>query len=227
MVEISTYNGVDLSSTTSSTTTAATTALTSDFETFLTLMTTQAQYQDPLDPMDSSDYTAQLAQFSSVEQQVLTNETLSSISDLIGLSNLTQMTGWVGQEVRSAASASFDGSTPITVQPDPATTADQVDMVVYDQDGTEVQRVSLPLSGDAYEWDGTNDDGTSVGAGTYTFGVESYTNGELILSSTAEVYNLVTETQSYDDDVVLILASGDAILASTVNAVRTPDEIDS
>ncbi len=224
MVEISTYNGVELSSSTSSATNTATATLASDFETFLLLMTTQAQYQDPLDPMDSSDYTAQLAQFSTVEQQVQTNETLTSISELIGTSNLTQMTGWIGQDVRAAAAASFDGSTPVTVQPDPATSADQVDLVVYDENGTEVQRLSLPLSGDAYEWNGIGDDGASVGAGTYTFGVESYTNGALTLSSTAEVYNQVVETQAYGDEVALILSSGDAILASTVTAVRSPDE---
>ena len=74
---------------------SATSALTSDFETFLRLMTTQAKYQDPLEPMDSSDYTAQLAQFSSVEQQVLTNETLTSMLTALSLSNMSQLTGWV------------------------------------------------------------------------------------------------------------------------------------
>ncbi|MFV2001871.1 MAG: flagellar hook capping FlgD N-terminal domain-containing protein, partial [Paracoccaceae bacterium] len=51
----------------------------SDFETFLKLLTTQLKNQDPLKPVDSSDFAVQLATFSSVEQQVKTNDLLTSL----------------------------------------------------------------------------------------------------------------------------------------------------
>lgn len=200
----------------------ATATLTSDFETFLKLMTTQAQYQDPLEPMDSSDYTAQLAQFSSVEQQVQTNDTLSSIMNQLSLSNMTQLTGWVGKEVRAPAAGQFDGENSITVHPNPAAAADTVNLVVYDENETAVQRIELPVSADPYEWDGRREDGSVLPDGNYTFVVESYSGGENILTDVAEVYAQVKETQVANGEVALILDSGSAILASSVTALREP-----
>lgn len=60
-------------------TTAARTSLTSNFETFLSLLTSQLKNQDPLSPLDSNDFTQQLTQMSGVEQQLLTNDLLTSL----------------------------------------------------------------------------------------------------------------------------------------------------
>ena len=204
----------------SAATQTATSTLTSDFETFLRLMTTQAKYQDPLEPMDSSDYTAQLAQFSSVEQQVLTNDTLTSMLSQLALTNMSQLTGWVGREVRAQAAAHFDGVNPVTVSPNPALLSDDVQMVIYDEDEEEVGRISLPVSAEPYDWDGTDGEGNQLGAGNYTFVIESYSKDEKILSEVAEVYGRVKETQSVDGQVALILESGTAILATSVTALR-------
>ncbi len=73
-------------------------AISSDFETFLKMLTVQMQNQDPLNPVDSSDYAVQLATFSSVEQQVLTNDILRSLSDQIGGGSIQQLAGWIGME---------------------------------------------------------------------------------------------------------------------------------
>ncbi|NIZ13285.1 flagellar hook capping FlgD N-terminal domain-containing protein [Phaeobacter sp. HF9A] len=203
---------------------AATTAMTSDFETFLRLMTTQAKYQDPLEPMDSSDYTAQLAQFSSVEQQVLTNENLTSMLAQLSLANMSQLTGWVGKEVRAQAAVHYDGSTPVTVAPNPAAVAEKVSLVVYDSDADEVARIELPVSADPYDWDGKDAEGNALPEGSYTFVVESYDgDGKVLLSDVAEVYGRVEETQNINGEVALILESGSAILAGDVTALRNPE----
>ncbi|QTN19019.1 flagellar hook capping protein [Brevundimonas sp. AJA228-03] len=60
-------------------TTAARTSLTSNFETFLSLLTSQLKNQDPLSPLDSNEFTQQLTQMSGVEQQLLTNDLLTSL----------------------------------------------------------------------------------------------------------------------------------------------------
>ena len=203
-----------------STQNAATKASASDYETFLKMLTAQARYQDPLEPMDSSEYAAQLAQFSMVEQQTEANDILQSMSQQMGLANMAAMSGWVGMEARVAAPAYFDGANPVTVAPNPAAVADAVNMVVTDSKGNEVQRVSLPVSAEPYQWNGLGDDGNPIAAGTYTFTVESSKNGEVILSDIAEVYSPVTETQMQGNDVVLILEGGSAILASSVTALR-------
>ncbi|MVO15583.1 flagellar hook capping FlgD N-terminal domain-containing protein [Parasedimentitalea huanghaiensis] len=197
-------------------------ASSSDYETFLKMLTAQARYQDPLEPMDSSEYAAQLAQFSMVEQQVESNTLLEAMAQQMGLANMAAMSGWVGMEARATAPAHFDGSTPITVAPNPAAASDTVQLVVNDSDGNEVQRVPLPVSADPYQWNGRNDEGDPFASGNYTFTVESINNGEVIMSETAEVYTRVQETQMQGNDVVLILQGGSAILASSVTALRNP-----
>lgn len=203
-------------------TSAATTTKTeaSDYETFLKMLTAQAKYQDPLEPMDSSEYASQLAQFSMVEKQTENNDLLSSIAQQMGLANMAAMSGWVGMEARAAAPAYFDGSTPVTISPNPAAASDTVQLVVSDSGGTEVQRVTLPVSAENYDWDGLDDDGNAFASGSYTFVVESIDNNEVILSEMAEVYSDVAETQMQGTDVVLILEGGSAILASSVTALR-------
>lgn len=54
-----------------------------EFNSFLRLLTAQVQNQDPLAPIDSTQFVEQLATFSSLEQQVNTNQTLSTIAELI------------------------------------------------------------------------------------------------------------------------------------------------
>jgi len=205
-------------STTSSASTVADQA--SDYETFLKMLTAQAKYQDPLEPMDSSEYASQLAQFSMVEKQTENNALLASMAQQMGLANMAAMSGWVGMEARAATPGYFDGSTPVVVSPNPAAASDTVELVVSDSDGNEVQRITLPVSADAYEWNGLDDDGAALPSGNYTFVVESIENGEVLMSEMAEVYSNVTETQMQGTDVVLILEGGSAILASSVTALR-------
>ena len=60
-------------------TSAGRTGLASNFETFLQLLTSQLKNQDPLSPLDSNQFTQQLTQMSGVEQQLLTNDLLTSL----------------------------------------------------------------------------------------------------------------------------------------------------
>ena len=216
---------MDISQVTSTSTTstlqteAAETVISSDFETFLRMLTVQMENQDPLDPTDSSEYAMQLATFSSVEQQVLTNDLLASLTSQITTSGLSQMADWVGNEARAAMPAYFSG-TPITVAPNPAAAADYVELVVYDADGNEVERTEIPVSADPVEWAGTSADGSPLANGLYQFNIESYSNDELILESISDVYATVTEVRSQTGDVYLMMAGDVSILASEVNAVR-------
>ncbi len=196
------------------------TGLTSDFETFLKMLTAQARYQDPLEPLDSTEYASQLAQFSMVEQQVQGNDTLVAMQNQLGLSNMAAMSGWVGMEARVTAPGHFNGTSPIVVAPNPAATAETVTMIVRDADGTEVNRIALPVSAEPYSWDGTDKNGNTVEKGNYTFFVESRRGEDILLTDQAEVYTEVKETQMMGSDVVLITEGGSAILASSVTALR-------
>lgn len=207
-----------------SSTAGANTKISSDFETFLRMLTVQMENQDPLNPVDSSDYAVQLATFSSVEQQVLTNDLLRALGGQIGTTGMAQMAAWVGKEARAPVAAYFDGD-PITIAPNPAAIADRVDLVVYDSNGMEVQRKSIPTSADPIQWNGNDDNGDPLPDGKYTFRIESFSNGEQLLDEVADVYSRVTEVRSEGGETILILSGGVGVLASAVSALRDPELI--
>ena len=83
-------SGSSLSSTTDAT-------LAGNFQTFLTLLTTQLQNQNPLDPLDTNQFTQQLVQFASVEQQLKTNDQLTTLVSLQQTAQSTQALTFVGK----------------------------------------------------------------------------------------------------------------------------------
>lgn len=196
--------------------------ISSDFETFLTMLTVQMQNQDPLNPVDSSDYAVQLATFSGVEQQVQTNDLLKGLTEILGTSGMAQMAGWVGKEARAEAPAYFDGD-PITLAPNPVSSADRAQIVVHDADGQEVERFDIPVSADPVIWSGLDSSGFPRELGLYSFEVVSFSGDEALAQDPVEVYSTVTEVRSQGGETVLILEGGAAIAASQVSALRDPN----
>src|SRR5450756_1915159 len=58
------------------------TMIASNFTTFLQLLTTQLKNQNPLDPLDTNQFTQQLVEFASVEQQMKSNSSLTTLVSL-------------------------------------------------------------------------------------------------------------------------------------------------
>ena len=192
-----------------------------DYQMFLRMLTAQATNQDPLNPIDSSDYAAQLATFSGVEQQVKTNDLLTALAAQLGTSGMAEMAAWVGKEARAPVAANFTG-TPITIAPNPASSADSVELVVKDAAGLEVQRMSIPVSAETLEWAGVTTDGAPLPNGNYTFTVESSLGGEVILSEPADIYSTIQEVRSEGGQTILILSGGVAVSSTQVSALRDP-----
>ena len=193
--------------------------ISSDFETFLKMLTVQMENQDPLNPTQSEKFATQLATFSGVEQQVLTNDLLESMIGQMGASDMAQMAGWVGREARAAVPGQFDGD-PITVAPDPAAAADRAELVVTNARGAEVQRLNIPVSGDAFDWPGRAADGTPLPDGRYDFTVVSYAGEEVLDEAPAEIYARVTEVRAAGGETHLMLEGGAAVPATQVSALR-------
>ncbi|MBM1308764.1 flagellar hook assembly protein FlgD [Sulfitobacter mediterraneus] len=198
--------------------------LSSDFETFLQMLTAQAKYQDPLEPIDSSEYAAQLAQFSMVEQQVKSNDLLTALTAQLGANNMAQMSSWIGMEARTTAAVHFDGA-PLTISPTPAAVADNVQLVVYDAAGAEVQRLTIPNSTEPVQWAGVTSGGAPFPPGLYRFEVESRAQGSLVLSEPAETYGKVTEAQIISGQTLLVLEGGSTVAADTVTGLRSPTSL--
>src|SRR6188768_1945650 len=71
----------------------------SNFTAFLQLLTTQLKNQNPLDPLDTNQFTQQLVQFAQVEQQLKSNDQLSTLVSLQKSNQQTQALGYVGTTV--------------------------------------------------------------------------------------------------------------------------------
>lgn len=91
--------GSTSASTSASTGSSALTSLSSNFNTFLQMLMTQLKNQDPTSPMDSNQFTSELVQFSSVEQQINTNTSLTSLIQLTQAGQIMNSSSMVGKQV--------------------------------------------------------------------------------------------------------------------------------
>jgi len=206
--------------TTAATSPQASAVLSSDFETFIKMLTTQAKYQDPLEPLDSSEYAAQLAQFSMVEQQVLSNDLLTALAGQLSGNGIGQMAGWIGMEGRTTAPVPFN-SAPVTVLPTPPTGAQQMELVVYDAQGVEVDRGALPVSSDPVLWAGVGPDGQPVAPGLYRFEIAATdVDGNALTATQAETYASITEVRSIGNEQRVVFDGGAQAPATSITALR-------
>lgn len=190
-------------------------ALSSNFETFLKMLTTQLKNQDPLNPLESQDFAVQLATFSGVEQQVRTNELLENLKG----SNLIQLAGLVGMEARTESSVNFRG-TPVTLQLDAASGADRADLVVLNENGTEVYREATALGGGEFEWAGLNQDGTPLPYGRYDMRIEHFLNGESVGVLPVAHYQRIVEARQGPAGPEVVTEDGNVVPASEISAFR-------
>src|SRR6266403_2217931 len=124
-------SGSSLSSTTDAT-------LAGNFQTFLTLLTTQLQNQNPLDPLDTNQFTQQLVQFASVEQQLKTNDQLTTLVSLQQTAQSTQALTFVGKTAAlTKSSATWKLSVP---------TDSNVNISIANSTGQTVFTGSVPVN---------------------------------------------------------------------------------
>ena len=200
---------------------ATSSVLSSDFEVFLKMLTAQAEYQDPLEPIDSSEYAAQLAQFSMVEQQVETNTLMEQLVSALNTSDAGNLASWIGMDALTTGPANFDGS-PITIVPNPPAGAEEMFLVVTDQNGGFIETRQLNVSSDPVQWDGLRADGTQYLPGNYSFEIETRANDEVLSIDNARVFDRVTESRLENGATRVVLASGHSVESSNVLGLRAP-----
>lgn len=163
------------SSSAPSTSTAVSSAtLASNFTTFLTLLTTQLKNQNPLDPMDTNQFTQQLVQFSQVEQQMKSNDQLSTLVSLEKTAQSTTALAYVGSTVvvdgsttaltNGTADWNFNVAKPATAT---VTIKDSTGQTAY------AGSFSVNPGTQAFRWDGRGNDGTVWKDGNYTMTVSA------------------------------------------------------
>lgn len=169
--------------------------LASNFTTFLQLLTTQLKNQNPLDPLDTNQFTQQLVQFAQVEQQLKSNDQLSTLVSLQKTAQQTQALAFVGMKVAvegktaelkdGAASWGFSVTKPATATVNIVNSAGST---VYT--GTFSVNAGLQNFG----WDGRNNNGQAQPAGTYTLNVTAK-------DASGQTLAVSTETEGTVDSV--------------------------
>jgi flagellar basal-body rod modification protein FlgD len=187
-------SGSSLSSTTGST-------LAGNFQAFLTLLTTQLQHQNPLDPLDTNQFTQQLVQFAGVEQQLKTNDELTTLVSLQQTAQSTQALGFVGK------TAVVDGSTT-SLSNGSATwklsvpTNSNVNISITNGAGQTVFTGNYAVNAgenQTFAWDGKGNDGTQWPDGKYKLtatAADTAGNSVAVSTQTQGLVNSVDLTQS-------------------------------
>lgn len=203
--------------------TGNTAALSSDFETFIRMLTAQMQNQDPLNPIESTDFATQLATFSSVEQQVLTNDLLTSLGAQMGAFNLSQMSGWVGMEARAVMPVHFEGS-PVSIRTEGASTAQSHQLVVRDAAGSVVAREDMSGAARDIDWQGKDAFGAPLPSGTYSLSVESFSRDELVATTPVEVRGQIVEARPENGQVALVFRGGQEVSSDKILSLKRPSD---
>jgi flagellar basal-body rod modification protein FlgD len=197
--------------------------ISSDFDTFLKMLTAQMQNQDPLNPIESADYATQLATFSGVEQQMRTNDLLTSLGGQMAVLGMSQLAGWVGQEARANVPVWMDGD-PVTMQLSPAIGADRAVLVVRNASGALVSREDVPITPGLYDWLGGDAEGDPLPEGRYTLSLESFSGETVLGESPVESYARIIEARNGPSGATLVLEGGVEVPSSFITALRVPTQ---
>jgi flagellar basal-body rod modification protein FlgD len=173
MSTVDTNNTTNTSNSSSSSSSSSTGAMSqSDF---LKLMVAQLQAQDPTNPVDNQEFASQMAQFSTLSATQDLNTTVSSLASQLTTASQTNQVlssaNLVGRNVMvPATTTAYDGSTATKGAVNVAT-AGAVVIKITDASGNAVRTINLGTQSEGlsqFTWDGKDDSGKAVAAGTYT-----------------------------------------------------------
>jgi flagellar basal-body rod modification protein FlgD len=219
---MTTINPVTSQTNNTSSTGVATNTIAGNFQTFLQLLTTQLKNQNPLDPLDTNQFTAQLVQFAQVEQQLKSNDQLSTLVALQQTAQATQALDYVGQTV------AVDGDTaPLTNSS--ATWRVTVDKPVLatinitDSTGQTVMTSTRSLKAGKNQplvWDGKDGSGLQWPDGNYKMSITAKdANGQSVAIPT-EIQAVVDSADLSKTPPLLSIAGSDYTLDKIKRVIR-------
>jgi flagellar basal-body rod modification protein FlgD len=170
-----------LTSSLTASSTAARPSLALGKDDFLKLLITQLRYQDPLQPLDQNQFLSQTAQFSALEELQAIGKSIEALQSTTANASLTQGAGLLGKTAKVArGSTAFDGITdalaPLTLDRD----ASHVKVEILDGQGKIIRTLTTgaaPAGQVAVTWDGKDDAGRGLLAGTYDYRVSATGTG--------------------------------------------------
>lgn len=193
-------------------------------EEFLELMVAQLNNQDPTKPMENAEFLGQLAQFGTVNGITELQTSVNSLATSLQSNQALQASTMVGRTV-SVPTSSINLTAGEAVKGTVSLSANssQVTLNVKDESGQTVKELSLGAqsAGDVnFTWDGTDDSGSALPDGEYTFVAEANIDGDQIAMGTQMQARVNSVTLSGTNGPVLNLAGIGAVSISDVKEIQ-------
>lgn len=206
MVAVSAITSALADTSSASTTSSSNSTLAGNFQTFLTLLTTQLQNQNPLDPLDTNQFTQQLVQFAQVEQQLKSNEQLSSILALEKSAQATTALAYVGMTavVDGSTAPLSNGIASWSFKSDQAASAT---ITIQNSTGQTVYSGNFNVTNGTsqFAWDGKGNDGTQWPDGDYKMTITAKDSSGQPVNVTTEVRGVVDAADMTSSPVMLTI----------------------
>ncbi|WP_162458828.1 flagellar hook assembly protein FlgD [Desulfosarcina ovata] len=192
---------------------------------FLTLLVAQLQNQDPLNPSDSTEFTAQLAQFSSLEQLQNINDALSDFEVYQSTLNNIQSSSFIGKTITASGDTLTveDGvANDIAFELEESSTS--VYIQIYDASGTYVGDIdagAMAAGQQTVSWDATDDNGTAVDDGVYTFSIMAVDADGNSVTATSYVTGTVTGIDYESGETLLLIGDQEVAISSMIRVEET------
>jgi flagellar basal-body rod modification protein FlgD len=195
---------------------------------FLKLLTFQLRSQNPLKPYDNQEFAAQLAQFSQLEQLVdirsLISEQVNSNNQLTQTIANSALPGMIGKQAKAYTdNFAYNGSDKPTLGYDLDSNVQSGILTVKNAAGKIVKEIELNgndlnQGNHKIEWDGTDAEGNTVGAGKYYFNVEGKDlNGSKFTSYTS-IYGKI-EAVRFKSEGTMLVINGTEMALNTISDI--------
>ena len=198
--------------------------LTSNFQTFLTLLTTQLKNQDPLKPVDSNAFTQQLVQMSGVQQQLLTNNLLTTLVGQGG--NLSGGVNYIGKTITAASATAPLTAGKATWSYELAKDAASAEFEIDNASGAAVWKGAAPDSTSgihAFNWNGKDLNGKQLpDGGGYTLKITARDSVGAAIDAQALIRGTATAVQMINSTPYLTIGASIVPLSSVIGVESAP-----
>lgn len=198
----------------------------SDQDMFLKLMLAQLENQDPLKPQDGTEFLSQMAQFSTVEGIGNLNKGIDELNNLYRSNQALQATALVGRDVLVSGNVGYlDAANTLSgvIHPDGVSATD-VFVTIKDASGQTVRQVNVgSVSSDdtPFEWDGADQNGQRLPAGSYTMDITGRVAGDVESMRTSMYANVNSVSiVNNNGDMLLNLNGLGQISSNSIQQVR-------
>ncbi len=198
-------------------------SLTNNFQTFLSLLTAQLKNQDPLSPVDSNQFTQQLVAMSGVQQQLLTNNLLTTLVGQ-GQGGLNGGVSYIGKEVMATSANQNISSGKATWDYQLATQASNATVSITNSLGQTVytgKATGTAAGLNVFTWNGKNTAGQQLpDGGPYTLTVSATDAANSPVTSQVVVVGQATSVQLNNGQPYLTIGTQLIPLSSVVGVTN-------